>query len=90
MIYICYIKHRQIIVVSALIVRDDELDVGDDEVASSEVAGVETGAGRGMGRSRGWLRLDDTTGPRGKRLRTSEIAGNCWELLGMGKPRNPL
>jgi hypothetical protein len=34
-------------VVSVLVVRDDELDVGDDEVTSSEVADVETSsAGR--------------------------------------------
>jgi hypothetical protein len=36
-----------------LAVRDDELDVGDDEVASSEVA--EGGTAReGQGKSRGW------------------------------------
>jgi hypothetical protein len=39
MIYICCIKNKQNIVVSVLVVRDDELDVGDDEVTSSEVVG---------------------------------------------------
>ena len=60
MIYICYIKHKQIIVVSVLVVSDDELDVGDDEVTSSEVADVGDRRGRGYGNvtgpSRGWLR----------------------------------
>jgi hypothetical protein len=42
-IYICYIKHGGNAGTCVLAVRDNELDVGDSEVASSEVA-----EGRGM------------------------------------------
>jgi hypothetical protein len=35
-------------VVSELVISDDELDMGDNEGASSEVADIGTGAGRGL------------------------------------------
>jgi hypothetical protein len=40
--------------INKLIVRDDELDVGDDEVASSEVAEVGERAGKLWGRGSGY------------------------------------
>ena len=70
-----------------LIVSDDELDVGDDEVASSEVA--EGGTAReGQGKSRGWARgttpVDGCrNGPRGGTgpdFRMLGIIGHSWIL----------
>jgi hypothetical protein len=46
MVYICYIIYRDYVVTSVLAVGDNELAVGDDDDASSEVAG-----GRGTCRS---------------------------------------
>ena len=46
--------------IALVVVRDNELDVGDDEAASSDIA--EGGTAReGQGKSRGWAReqLDD-------------------------------
>ena len=40
--------------ISVLIIRDDEHDVGDDEVASSEVAEVRERAGKTLGRGSGY------------------------------------
>ena len=41
--------------IALVVVRDDELDVGDDEAASSDIA--EGGTAReGQGKSRGWAR----------------------------------
>jgi hypothetical protein len=74
-VYTCCIKHKG----NVLIVRGDEHDVGDDEVASLDVADVGARVGR----------LDTTDG-HGRRPRTSEmlgIAGYCW---GRGKTRNAL
>ena len=39
MIYICYITYADNVVTFVLTVGDDELTVGDDDDASSEVAG---------------------------------------------------
>ena len=39
MIYICYIIYRDYVITCVLAVGDDELAVGDDDNASSEVAG---------------------------------------------------
>ena len=51
-IYICCIKHEDGAAICVLAVRDSELDVGDSEVVSSEVAGAETCAGSD-GKTRG-------------------------------------
>ena len=45
MIYICYIIYRDYVVTCVLAVGDDELAVGDDDDASSEVAEGEPRAG---------------------------------------------
>jgi hypothetical protein len=39
MVYICYIIYRNYVVICVLAVGDDEFAVGDDDDASSEVAG---------------------------------------------------
>ena len=53
MIYICHVLCGGQAEISELVVRDDELDVGDDEVASSEVAEVGERAGKLWGRGSG-------------------------------------
>jgi hypothetical protein len=53
LIYICYICGRGV-EVGMVAIRDDELDVGDDEVASSDVAEGGKRVGKLWGVSRGW------------------------------------
>jgi hypothetical protein len=79
--------------INKLIVRDDELDVGDDEVASSEVAEGGTCAGRTVEVTRigpGTTPVDDIgTIHVGERNRTSEeldILEYCWILRSSGTP----